>query len=1098
MKYSYQPVLCVFLLLLAGFAVESIADTYPRQPGVNAEHYVFRLTLSDETNEITGEATIDLRMLQDGLEAFDLDLTSPGTNGRGMAVMEVSSTNSRARYTHESNRLNILLEPPAKAGEMRQFTVKYRGIPNNGLRIVTNKFGERTFFGLNWPNLARQWLPMIDHPYDKATSEFIITAPNRYQVVANGLLQEEVDLGDGTRRTHWKQSVPISSWLNTIGVAQFAVHHAGLVGGKELQTWVFHQEEDIGPKFFEEAARQSVEFYSDYVGPYPYEKLANVEAAGLGGGTEKASAIMYGERSVGPRPSPSLVAHEIAHQWFGNAVTESDWDDVWLSEGFATYFALLYTEHYQGRDAFLNGVRNSRNQVLRLEAGNNRTAVVHNNLADMGRVLDQIKYQKGGWVLHMLRGVLGPDKFQAGIREYYRRYRDRNASSADFERVMEETSDTDLGWFFQQWLPRPGSPVVEGEWDYDAKTKRVEVMLAQRQTNGLAYRLPMEIGIVVTNDAPLRVEKFELTQWVQRFSFPAEAKPVSVTLDPNTWVLMTSRFAQAGSEPAEIIYTNGNIYTVNDKTPHAEAIAVRRGFIQFVGSNDDAVKRKGSDTKLVDLKGMTVVPGLTDSHCHLIGVGEREMTLNLEGTASLDEFLSKVKARVAEAKPGQWVTGRGWIETPWQPQTFPTREDLDKIAPDNPVWLTRADGHGAVANSAAIKLAGVTKATPNPFGGEIMKDKATGDPNGMFLDNAQALVTKLIPPQTREESERAFVLGVERSLSLGWTGLEVPSSSYREMDLLKKLYGEGKIKLRIDLAILGPSGDTARLLKEGPVLDAFDRRFNCRAIKVSFDGALGSKGAALLEKYSDYDTSGFLKWKEEDLLPMFDDALRKGIQVWTHAIGDRANREILNIYQQAFKDVPSDQRKVREPRWRVEHAQIVDAADIPRFVDMGVLPSMQPSHAIGDLHFAASRLGLKRLAGAYAWQSFLQTGSIIPGGTDAPVERGEPMIEFYAAVTRKDLKGFTGEGWHPEQAVSREQALKMFTLWAAFAVFAEQTRGSLESGKLADFTVLSQDIMKIPEPDILQTKCVMTVVGGEVAYNAANASSSVKANSPNP
>jgi predicted amidohydrolase YtcJ len=275
-------------------------------------------------------------------------------------------------------------------------------------------------------------------------------------------------------------------------------------------------------------------------------------------------------------------------------------------------------------------------------------------------------------------------------------------------------------------------------------------------------------------------------------------------------------------------------------------------------------------------------------------------------------------------------------------------------------------------------------------------------------------------------------------------------------------------------------------LAEGPTLDASDRRFANRSIKVSFDGALGSKGAALLEKYSDYDTAGFLKWKEEDLLPMFEESLRKGVQVWTHAIGDRANREILNLYERAFQRVPPDQRKVKEPRWRVEHAQIVHPEDIPRFAKLGVIPSMQPSHAIGDLHFAVSRVGLKRLEGAYAWQSFIRAGSIIPGGSDAPVERGEPMIEFYAAVARKDLKGFSGEGWHPEQAVSREQALKMFTIWAAHAAFEEDRRGSIESGKLADLTVFSQDIMRIPESEILKTRCVMTVVGGEVVFDGDN------------
>ena len=535
--------------------------------------------------------------------------------------------------------------------------------------------------------------------------------------------------------------------------------------------------------------------------------------------------------------------------------------------------------------------------------------------------------------------------------------------------------------------------------------------------------------------------------------------------------------------PAGLVFKNANVHTVNDRQPHAEAIAVKDGRIVFVGSNAEAATHEAG-VRVVDLRGRTVVPGLTDAHYHLSGVGEREMTLNLEGTTSLEDFLARVKARVDQAKPGEWVTGRGWIETFWQSQIFPTRWDLDKVSPNNPVYLTRADGHGAVANSAAIRLARVARNTPNPFGGEIMRDKETGEANGMFLDNAQSLITKHIPAGKPEDDERALLLGVQRSLELGWTQVHIPGNSFREVELIQKLYRQGKIKLRIYNAVRGPGADTKRLLAEGPTLDAFGGRFANRGIKVSFDGALGSKGAALLENYSDYDTAGFLKWREEDLLPMFEEALRQGVQVWTHAIGDRANREILDLYEKAFQRVPASERKVKEPRWRVEHAQVVSASDIPRFAKLGIIPSMQPSHAIGDLHFAGSRLGLKRLEGAYAWQSFLKAGSIIAGGSDAPVERGEPMIEFYAAIARKDLKGFSGNGWHPEQALSREQALKMFTMGAAYAAFEENVRGSIEVGKLADFTVLSQDIMKIPEAEVLKTTCVMTVVNGEVVYDA--------------
>src|ERR1051326_2312213 len=540
---------------------------------------------------------------------------------------------------------------------------------------------------------------------------------------------------------------------------------------------------------------------------------------------------------------------------------------------------------------------------------------------------------------------------------------------------------------------------------------------------------------------------------------------------------------QRAQSPADVVFRNGNVYTANDRAPRAQAIAVKGDRIVFVGSNEAAQKFVGTNTRVVDLKGNTVLPGFTDSHQHLSGVGQREMTLNLEGTTSLDDLLGKLKARVDQAKPGEWVTGRGRVETHWQPPVFPTRWDLDKVSPNNPVILGRADGHGAVANSAALKLAGVDKNTPNPFGGEISKDKRSGEPNGMLLDAAQGLVRNRVPPTSREDAERAVVLGVKRDIGLGWTQIQDAGGSYADIDIFKKLYAAGTIKLRIYKAVYGPGPNATRLLNEGPTIGAFENRFTVRTIKVISDGALGSRGAALLGPYSDApDTFGFLTVKAEELRPMLVHALRKGIQVETHAIGDRANRFILDEYERAFNAVPLAERKIAQPRWRVEHAQIVNPTDIPRFAKLGVIPSMQPSHAIGDLFFALSRLGMERLGGAYAWESFIKSGVVVPGGSDAPVERGEPMIEFYAAVARKDPKGFSGDGWHPEEAVTREQALKMFTVWPAYAAFEEKLRGSIEVGKLADLTILSADIMKIPEPDILQTHCVMTVINGEVVY----------------
>ena len=539
----------------------------------------------------------------------------------------------------------------------------------------------------------------------------------------------------------------------------------------------------------------------------------------------------------------------------------------------------------------------------------------------------------------------------------------------------------------------------------------------------------------------------------------------------------------SGAEPADLIFVNGNIYTVNERQPKAEAIAVKNGRIVFVGSNQDAGKLRNDKTRVIELHGHTVVPGLTDSHCHIFGIGEREMNLNLEGTDTLQEFLVKVKARVAQTPRGKWITGRGWIETFWKPAQFPTRQDLDAISPDNPVFLTRADGHAAIANSVALNIAKIDKNTPNPFGGEILEVKKTGEPTGMLLDNAQDLIEKNIPKPTEAEREQALLTGINREVGLGWCEIQNAGSHRQDFDLFKKMFDAGNVKLRFINAVYGPGKDAEDFLRTGPIIDAYDHHFTQRTIKVIFDGALGSRGAALLKPYTDaLETSGYLTERPEALRPMFEEALHCGIQVETHAIGDRANRLILDLYEQAFKAVPPNERKVHQPRWRVEHAQIVDEADIPRFAKLGVIPSMQPSHAISDLFFAPARLGMERLAGAYAWQSFLKSGCIVPGGSDAPVERGEPMIEFYAAVARKSIRGESAEGWHPEQALSREQALKMFTIWPAYAAFEENDKGSIEPGKLADLTVLSQDIMKIPEPQILQTRSEMTVIGGEIVF----------------
>jgi predicted amidohydrolase YtcJ len=410
-----------------------------------------------------------------------------------------------------------------------------------------------------------------------------------------------------------------------------------------------------------------------------------------------------------------------------------------------------------------------------------------------------------------------------------------------------------------------------------------------------------------------------------------------------------------------------------------------------------------------------------------------------------------------------------------------------------------------VVNSVALKKARITRDTKNPDGGEIMRD-SSGEPNGMLLDRAQGRIQILIPSPTSADRDEALVRGARFAAEHGLCTVQVAGTTWPEVDRLKELYAAGKIPIRVYAAIYGPGGDAEKLIKDGPILQACNDRLTVRDIKVVFDGALGSKGAALLEPYSDYNTSGFLTQKPEILLPMFERALNAGIQVETHAIGDRANREILNLYERAdalcrarlssnaviggsprraavFKDAPP--AELKEARWRVEHAQIVHPDDVPRFAKLGIIPSMQPSHAIGDLHFVKSRLGLERMGRGYQWKSFLKAGCIIAAGSDAPVERGDPLIEFYAAVARKDLKGFSGEGWHPEEAVTREEALKMLTLWPAYASFEEKRSGSIEAGKRADLTILSADIMKVPISRVPATKVLMTIVGGEIVYKAA-------------
>ena len=519
-------------LLLILFARPGFADTYPRQPGVDAIHYVFRLTVDDASDRIDGEALITFR-LEPNVAEISLDLAS-AVGDKGMTVTSVAIGDHAVVFAHAADRLRIPVGADTPRQQDVNVLIRYGGVPGNGLRLIRTIHGERAIFSENWPNHARQWLPMIDHPYDKATGEFIVTAPAQYQVVANGLLSEETDLGGGMRRTHWKQSVPIASWLFALGITRFTVHHYDVVRGIPQQAWVFPQDRDQGYATFELTGRRAFEFFSDQIGPYSYEKLAHVEAAGMSGGTEHASAIFYGEKGVTAGRAP--VVHEVAHQWWGDSVTEKDWDDVWLSEGFATYFTHLYTEQFSGRDAFVRGLRADVQTIVQAQSEAPDQPVIHRSLSDMSQVLNRLVYQKAGWVLHMLRGTIGTEKFWNGIREYYRRYRNQNASTDDFRQVMEQASGTPLSWFFDQWLKRPGMPALRGDWHYDARARQVQVAIAQVQA-GEAYRLPLEIAVVGPR-GDSRIERLELTQASGRFTLAADAEPASVTIDPNAWMLL--------------------------------------------------------------------------------------------------------------------------------------------------------------------------------------------------------------------------------------------------------------------------------------------------------------------------------------------------------------------------------------------------------------------------------------------------------------------------------------------------------------------------------------------------------------------------------
>lgn len=538
----------------------------------------------------------------------------------------------------------------------------------------------------------------------------------------------------------------------------------------------------------------------------------------------------------------------------------------------------------------------------------------------------------------------------------------------------------------------------------------------------------------------------------------------------------------APANPPDAIFHNGTIYTGVDGQLPATAVSVKDGRILEVGAADELLKSAGEATQKLDLAGAFLYPGFTDAHAHLYGIGEREQMLNLDDVDSIADLVLTVMEAAEDLPPGQPLIGRGWIETHWPEGRFPTRQDLDAVVKDRPVVLERADGHALVANTAALEAAGLAgKPASQPAGGRIEVD-AQGLPTGMLIDNAMAPMAALATAPSEAQVRATYAKGMEREVALGWTGLHNMSAIGPHMATLNSMSAAGEVKLRIYNAVDGAAFD---MMTEGGLWGASeDGLVTTKAIKLYMDGALGSRGALLTEPYADRpDIKGLQIAQEAETLAMLRKASDANIQVAFHAIGDEGNRLLLNWMEKTFTDAGVSGP---DKRWRIEHSQILHVEDIPRFKALGVIPSMQPSHAIGDLYFAPARLGPDRLAGAYAWRALIDAGSIIAGGSDAPVEQGDPRIEFYAAVARKDLKGNSGESWHPEQKVTREEALKMFTLWPAIASFQENDLGTIEPGKLADFTGFSGDIMTIPEADILTVEPAITVVNGKVVHQRSS------------
>lgn len=540
--------------------------------------------------------------------------------------------------------------------------------------------------------------------------------------------------------------------------------------------------------------------------------------------------------------------------------------------------------------------------------------------------------------------------------------------------------------------------------------------------------------------------------------------------------------AQQPQQPADLIVTNARIYTVDDAHPFVAALAVRGGRIAFAGDVRGAMALRGAQTRVLDLGGRTVIPGMVDAHGHVSGLGDALAIVDLVGSTSVEDVVARVVAKSGGTSAGQWVAGRGWDQNRWGDTRFPSHDKLSAAVPNNPVILTRIDGHAVFANRKAMELASITSATKDPEGGQIIRD-ASGNPTGVFVDNAMALVRGVMPPPTREEVKRSVMAAIAEGQRWGLTGVHDAGSDETVLSVYDELGKSGRMNFRMYAMISGGRTESPmldRLIAAGPKSALYDGTLWVRSIKLYSDGALGSRGAALLDPYSDdAKNNGLLVSDPKFIEAIAVKALKAGFQVNTHAIGDRGNRVTLDAYEAALKQVP-----VADHRFRIEHAQILNYADVPRFAQLGVIPSMQASHQTSDMYWAGTRLGVHRLPGAYAWRALLNTGVVIPNGSDFPVEYVNPLISFHAAIARQDANDWPAGGWYPEQAMTREEALKAMTIWPAYSAFQEKELGSLAPGKYADFTVLDQDIMRVPASLILKTHVVSTWVGGKPVYEA--------------